>query len=87
MIIQCRSKTLDIKEFRQYMYHDMVCRLCNSSAETLDHVVNCGCEENIDTTVLFSDNMEFPYEKKLMFTTIATRIIRFMEEVKEKKEN
>ena len=83
-ILQCRSKTLDIKEHRQYMYKDMVCRLCNEADETLDHVVNCGCLDKIDTSVLYSDNQEFSYEKKVMFTSIATRINRFMEEVKEK---
>ena len=84
-ILQSRSKTLDIKEYRQYIYKDMVCRLCNQADETLDHVVNCGCNDKIDTSVLFSENLEFPYEKKLLFITIATRINRFMEEVKEKK--
>ena len=84
--MQCRSKTLDIKEHRQYTYKDMVCRLCNDAAETLEHIVNCGCDVTVDCSVLFSDNLEFSYENKLIFTTIASRINRFMEMVKEKKE-
>ena len=86
VIIQCRSKTLDIKGFRQYMYRDMVCRMCKNADETLEHIVNCGCEEKIDVSVLYSDITDFPYEQKLLFITIATRINRFFEEVKEKKE-
>ena len=84
IIFQCRSKTLDIKEYRQYMYKDMVCRLCNDAEETLEHVVNCGCQETIDINVLTCDDQEFPYENKLLFTTISTRISRFMDQIKEK---
>ena len=83
VIFQCRSKTLDIKEYRQYMYKDMVCRLCNDAEETLEHVVNCGCQETIDISVLTCDDQEFPYENKLLFTTISTRISRFMDQIKE----
>ena len=82
-IFQCRSKTLDIKEHRQYIYKDMVCRVCKAAEETLEHVINCGCQEIIDISVLSCDDLEFPYENKLLFTTIASRISSFMEEIKE----
>ena len=82
-ILQCRSKTLDIKEHRQYMYRDMVCRLCNKADETLFHVVNCGCDKVLDPSVLYGDYEEFPYERKLLFITIASRINRFMEDIKD----
>ena len=85
-ILQCRSKSLDIKEYRQYMYKDMVCRLCEKADETLDHVVNCGCEKVIDSSTIFANDVEFTYERKLLFTTIASRINRFMEEIKEEKQ-
>ena len=86
VIIQCRSKTLDIKEFRQYIYHDLICRKCGNADETIEHIVNCGFQEEIDVSVLYSDIMDFPYEQKLVFITIATRINSFFEEIKEKKE-
>ena len=68
------------------MYNDMVCRLCNNAAETLNHVVNCGCQVTIDPSVLFSENLDLSYENKLIFMTIASRINRFTEMLKEKEE-
>ena len=85
VIIQCRSKTLDIKEFRQYMYHDMICRKCGSAEETLQHIVNRGCQDEINVSVLYSDSMDFPYEQKLIFIAIATRINSFIKEISEVK--
>ena len=67
------------------MYKDMVCRLCKKADETLDHVVNCGSEEVIDSSMIFANNVEFTYERKLLSITIASRISRFMEEIKEEK--
>jgi hypothetical protein len=42
LLFQCRAKTLDIKDHRQYKYEDRVCRRCNDVDETLEHILNCG---------------------------------------------
>ena len=80
-IIQGRSKTLSIKEHRPYAFKDMVCRRCKKENETLNHVVNCGYEHEINACEIL-DSGELSYERKLMFTSIALRINNFIEEVK-----
>ena len=52
------------------MYHDMVCRKCGNAEETLQHIMNCGCQDEINVSVLYSDSMDFPYEQKLIFIAI-----------------
>ena len=39
IILQCRSKTLDIKQHRPYKFSDKVCRGCNEGVEELEHIV------------------------------------------------
>ena len=62
-----------------------MCRLCKKADETLDHVVNCGSEEVLDSREIYTNNVEFTYERKLLYTTIASVSSRFMEEIKEEK--
>ena len=72
-IMQGRSKTLNIKEHRPYMYKDLLCRRCSKEDETLQHIVNCGHEHAINSVEIM-DTDDFTYEKKLMFMRIACRI-------------
>ena len=52
VIFQARSKTLDIKEHRQYKYSDMKCRRCKVHDETFSHIVNCGHREEVDASII-----------------------------------
>ena len=80
-VMMGRSKTLNIKEHRPFMYKDMVCRRCGKEEETLQHIVNCGQEHKINSAEILDSN-NFTYDKQLMFTRIAYRINTFIEEVK-----
>ena len=65
----------------------MVCRMCSKADETLFHIVNCGQEEEVDTSIVYDDHQYISYEKRLRLSTIASRIDRFLDEVKERKED
>ena len=41
-IFKCRAKTLGIKEHTKFKFDNCLCRWCGVSNETLEHVVNCG---------------------------------------------
>ena len=43
-IFKCRAKTLNIKEHTKYKHADCLCRWCGVCDETLNHVVNCGSD-------------------------------------------
>ena len=57
VLFQCRAKTLDIKDHRQYKYEDRMCRKCNDADETIEHILNCGYppEDACDPLVLDLD--------------------------------
>ena len=40
LLFRVRSRIVDIKEFHQYKYRDKQCRCCETSDETLIHVLN-----------------------------------------------
>ena len=81
-IFQCRSKTLDIKEYRSYKYNDKICRVCNQDEESLSHVVNCGYSEHLDTSVI--DNLgEIGENLKVQLIGITMRIESFLERVED----
>ena len=52
-----RAGTLDIKSNRQYMYKDLVCRVCGKSEETLNHVVNI-CQQPSSKLDIESQNVD-----------------------------
>jgi hypothetical protein len=80
VIFQARSKTLDIKEHRQYKFTDMKCRKCGCGDETFLHVVNCGQKEIVDGS-LVNTTADFTYDMKVKLGIIANRVIQFLEEV------
>jgi len=54
IIFKCRSKTLSIKQHMKYKFSDQSCRWCGIGEENLEHIVNCGREEqisNVDRTL------------------------------------
>ena len=81
IILQCRSKTLDIKQHRPYSYSDIVCRSCGREDENVEHIINCGQEEIIDALVMY--NAEMSNNDILKVMTIALRIESFLEKVSE----
>ena len=80
-IFQCRAKTLDIKDHRQYKYADKVCRMCNDGEETLPHIVNCGhsLENALDSNVLNMDNGSDSWE---CVDKCLGRVLNFLDLVK-----
>ena len=80
-IFQARCGTLKIKEHRRYMFRDHLCRLCKNQDETLNHIVNCGAEKEVDVNILFEENNESSTERSLLVRTIATRIVNFLDNV------
>lgn len=82
IIFQGRSKTLDIKDHRQYKYNDMVCRRCKAENETFTHIANCGYEDKVDASIIFNMR-QFTYDTKILLIIIANRVQDFLEEVNE----
>jgi len=85
IIFQCRSKTLDIKQFREYKYQDSVCRRCGQEEEVLLHVVNCGHAEHLDVSVI--DKLDVVDDSvKLQLIRVTMRIESCMDAVEAKEE-
>ena len=79
-IFQARSSTLDIKEHRPYRFHDLKCRLCHKEDETLQHIVNCGKDEEVDAKIVFNDGISNTTCEELV--VISLRIVNFLEGLK-----
>ena len=47
VIFKCRSQTLDLKSHSTYKYNDLTCRRCCQEDETLEHIINCGNDEEL----------------------------------------
>ena len=75
-IFKCRSKTLSIKEHMAYKFSDQTCRWCGVCEETLQHVVNCGKETQIDNIEQVLQEMELTKLKD-----IAIRVDDFLSKV------
>ena len=80
-IFQARSSTLDIKEHRPYRFKDLKCRLCHKEDETLQHIVNCGKEDVVDSTIVFNDRTWNTACDELLL--ISLRIVNFLDNVSE----
>ena len=44
IVLQARSRTLDLKCHSSFMFEDVVCRLCGENEEDLPHVLDCGAK-------------------------------------------
>ena len=76
-----RSKTLDLKSHLTYKYADAVCRNCNSSEETPDHVLNCGVENQIVPRIDILSIGELDDSAKSELKQMVLRINSFLEKV------
>ena len=76
-IFKCRAKTLNIKEHMKYRFKDCVCRWCGVGDETLEHIVNCGRdEEQIDNIEKVLSEMDVELLNK-----VALRVEDFLSKV------
>ena len=48
VIFKLRSKNIECKSNRKSRAADMMCRLCKSSEETQEHIINCPCVKSED---------------------------------------
>ena len=80
IILQARSGTLDIKTQNSYKFEDLICRKCGEEVELLDHVLNCGYDDEFVSSVLFS-NGEDSCELISQLTRTANRIQMFYDDV------
>ena len=81
-IFKCRSKTLAIKDHQHYKYDNNLCRRCEEEEETIEHIINCGYADKIDSSVVFKMDEEICYDTRLQLILISTRINDFLEEFK-----
>ena len=76
-ILKCRAKTLKIKDHMSYKFNEYSCRWCGVSDETLEHIVNCGRNdervENVEKALLAMDIDEL--------NKIASRVDEFLSKV------
>ena len=79
-ILKCRSRCLKIKNHRPFQFNNTLCRWCYLQEESLEHIVNCGWQEEtlVNTNVMNNlDNMDPKVEAELI--AIATRVSHFLE--------
>ena len=82
VIFKCRSKTLEIKDHQRYKYNDNTCRRCGKEDETVEHIVNCGEDVHLDSSVINSMEDKICYDTCVKLTLISRRINDFIEEYK-----
>ena len=83
IIFKSRAKTLPIKDHQSFRYSDKSCRRCNQDEETLQHIVNCQEECEIDIAILYKmDDESSSDEMKTKIKLLAKRINKFIEEFK-----
>lgn len=78
IIFKCRAKTLNIKEHMTYKYNDSVCRWCGICDEKLEHIVNCGRNEDDHIHDVDMALSELDLE---MLNKIALRVDEFLGKV------
>ena len=81
IFFQLRAGIYDVKENRPYMHNNVVCRLCQSGSESIDHVINhCGMINRSDAVLenLFVLSEEETYE-------VLARIDQFEKLVKNRQ--
>ena len=80
ILFKCRSKTLDIKTHLTYKYKDTLCRKCKKVPEEVEHIINCGREQQIpvaDYINMDQNSDRHDVEVKLM----VNGVLKFLEEV------
>ena len=80
VILQCRAQCLRIKDHRPYQFRNKICRWCNLSEETVDHIINCGVDEKIDPICV--ENIDLVDQSMVYkLISLATRINNFLDMV------
>ena len=77
VVLQARSKTLDIKAQSPFLYGDTICRVCNASDENLPHVLECGSDclgIDAEEALISAHNPE-------KLNSIATRVQAFLDSI------
>ena len=77
-IIQCRAKCLKIKAHRPFQFSNKICRWCNLEEETVDHIVNCACDGQMDVMNI-NDMHEIDGSTEAKLVSLATRIHHFLD--------
>ena len=85
ILFRLRCKNWDLKEWRQYMYEDMSCRLCEQEDETLEHVLCC-CGEVGREPPLQRDNLNVYTEDHETQMKLVKRAKSFADLVMARKE-
>ena len=79
-ILQYRAQCLKIKTHRPYQFTNKICRWCHLEEETVQHIVNCGWDENMGVMNMNQiDDIDSEVEAGLI--GLATRIAHFLERV------
>ena len=79
-VLKCRSKCLDIKTHRPFLFKDKLCRWCNLEEETLSHIVDCGRDDIMESVDIGNiDVIDELVESSLI--SLSTRVNNFLEMV------
>ena len=80
VILQYRAKCLKIKDHRPFQFQNKICRWCNLEEETVDHIINCGCDEKMDP--ICTDSIDLVDQSMVCkLISFATRINNFLDMV------
>ena len=82
LVLKSRCKLLDIKTHCSYKYNDTVCRGCGVEEETLDHIINCGQQEELHVDVTNINGQE---GSVVTLNRAAGRIASFIDQCDEAK--
>ena len=74
---------MDLKAHRTYKYSNTLCRVCKSSEETPEHVLNCGMENKMDTTIDVLTMEKVDDYTKSELKQMVLRVSSFLEKVAE----
>ena len=79
-ILQCRAKSLRIKDHQPYLFRNNHCRWCNLDVETVSHLKNCGWDTEMND-VDITDLNEMDGTTDSLLVSLATRVDEFLERV------
>ena len=81
LLFAIRSKTIDLRGVRTYMYEEATCRLCEQGIEDIDHILNT-CIHVTRTKTTFSE-MEILGDDIQISKEVVTRMKQFITKVED----
>ena len=83
VVFKIRSKNIECKANRKSSSSDMLCRLCKTSGETQEHIINCPCvkhedEEDLDISPIMNQDTE---NHSKLAADVCERLRRFHEKL------